>query len=657
MNVWAARLRYWGGAVLTGVGIAVVAGLYEAMPPTSLSVFEENNYLGYRLYATATRELALTIDRWLPLAIGLAVLVAALPRIGRRGRGKVRFALRFVLPPLALVAAAGFHFLWYPTHWLLAKSVAKAAAASGWHVLMSPIGLLLPLALLVWIEWRILRARRPAKSPMKAGRDRPATRSTPAALRWLPGIAASTILGLLLVLFAVLHAAWGFYRWQAHRALRDRPNIIFIMVDTLRADHVGCYGYDLPTTPHIDHFARGATRFANAVAQAPYTLWSVTSMMSSRFPESLFPPSIEESSSTDCTPLVLAEILQDAGYATAAVVSNQILSATPLTAQGYAHYDDHLAQLPQEQSTSAEMTRAAIECVSALKGKKFFLSLVYMDPHAPYVRHPRYIFGESARDAPRRRAIQAAYPREYPHRQASLEAYDSEIGFTDHHIGQFLDALKRQGLYDDALIVFFSDHGEELLDHGSWGHRWTVYEEAIQVPLIIKFPRQREGRVVTGAFPLIDLVPSLLTGLGFDLSPLDLHGDPVDLASLLRCADKPLYSTALNRVQTVTEGTLKYIHTPAPDDSHSLYDELENIARVKEDRLFDLATDPLEQTDRYSSAHADTARLKALLQARNDVMTRSVTAATAPDRQLWERLKTLGYLNPGSPPTVTTGEH
>jgi arylsulfatase len=657
MSIWVARLRYWGGAVLVGIGIAVAAGLCEAMPPARISIFEENNYLGYRLYATAARLLAQTVDRWLPETIGLALLAAALPQIGRLGRGKVRFALRFVVPSLALGAAAGFHFLWHPSHWLLAKSVAKAAAASGWQVLMSPVGLLLPLAVLAWIEWRILCARRRAKEPAETAkpRERTAAHRIPVALRLLLRGAAFAILGLLLVLFAGLHAAWGMFRWQARHALLDKPNIIFIMVDTLRADHLGCYGYDLPTTPNIDRFAQEATLFEHPIAQSSFTPWSVHSLFTSQYPDVVFNAhqdlqsqlqleGMEEIGATYGAPLsyvTLAEVLRDRGYSTSAVVSNTWLGATPGNAQGYDSYNDAPAKVNDEcRETSPHVTRAALDRVRQVKDERFFLYLLYMDPHFPYHQNPGFTFDSSKRDSDiEGRLAHTVAPPQLVERRESLRRYDSEIAYTDHAIGQFLDELKRQGLYDDALIVFFSDHGEEFREHRGVGHRETVYQEVIHVPLIVKLPRQRAGRVVRGAVPLIDLVPSLLSYLGYPRERFEMRGDAIDLAGVLRCADKPIYSSTESTAKCIISGQRKFVRTSQATEEY-----------------FDLEADPLEQRNLLPRDPVEAQPLIAALDAwdkHNAILVvlhagrgagRDRTAQMPDRKSLIKRLQAIGYL-------------
>jgi len=471
MKFLAVWLRWWVGAVLAGIAAAVLAGLCETFPLTAISVFEENNYLGYHLFATAVQSLALTIDRWLPEMIGLALLLAAALQAGARGRGKVRPFLRVGLPMLALGAVAIYHFHHYPSHWYMVTTTVKAAATFCWHFLLTPLGLLLPLALLAWIEWRILRARRRTTGPDTAEgkREQAAARRASALRRSLrllrfPSYAA---LGLLLVLFIALHAAWGLYRWRAQGALRGKPNIIFIMVDTLRVDHVGCYGYDLPTTPNIDRFAKTSTRFANPISQASWTPWSVNSLFTSQYPDLLFASRLDvlEKLQIDLqggiaptygAPLgftTLAEVLRDRGYSTSAVVANIGIGANPGNTQGYAYYCDAPAKLMSK--TSPDLTRLAIARLQKVKDAPFFMFLSYMDPHFPYDQHPGFTFGESRRDRSVERGLSHTIEKtQLVARRQGLRRYDSEIAYTDDSIGQFLEALKTQGLFDDALIVF-----------------------------------------------------------------------------------------------------------------------------------------------------------------------------------------------------------
>jgi len=646
MTHWKTWVRLLLWVALAGLAGAVVGGLCEAMLPAGASEFSRQQYFHYHLYATGFHALAGFVNRWLPYSLASALLLAAVYRICRTERGRQRPALvALFLPATACIAV---YYPYQTKHWKIFIEALPHAPMQIWHFISSPLGLLIPLALLVWLLKR-LRRRAADPSADLVHREKPKNRHHPA---WNKiGTAAILVAKVLIVLpaaaFLVVNGMAQALTGSARHTVQKQHNIIFIMVDTLRADHIGCYGYDLPTTPNIDRFAGEATRFEQAVSQAPYTLWSVTSLMSSHYPETFFSNAIEDDSrEADVTLPMLAEVLHDKGYATAAIVSNTLLSSSPLTAQGYDSYSDRLSNF---KITSTAVTRAAIKRVSMLKGRKFFLSLVYMDPHQPYVHHPRFKFGDSAIDKPRREVAAAKYPRDFPQRRQEIQGYDSEIAFTDHHIGVFLDELKRQGLYDDACIVFFSDHGEEFLEHGSWGHRWTLYEEAVQVPLIIKFPRQDKGRIIGGAFPLIDLVPSLLAWQGYDIAPLKMHGDPLNLDKLLHCAEKPIFSATLEGMQSVRYSAAKYIRKFELDDLERK-DAGEKIeVRVKQSQLYDLKADPLEQRDLMARKTANATLSTRLLEKHDQIPdTRKLAISTADDI-LHDRLDSLGYLDQGAP--------
>jgi arylsulfatase A-like enzyme len=660
MKLRAGWLRYWLGAALIGVATGVFVGLYETLPPTATSVFEENNYLGHRLYATATQLLVTSTDRWIPMAIGLALLLAALIRIGKLGHGNVRRFLRFGLPLLTVSAIAVLYFVLHLNQWYTLKAAAKSAVIFCGHLIFNPFSLLLTLALLAWIEWRILRARRRKAMPKEAEgetREQAATGRSCFPFLFCQRILRSlaiAVIGLLVILCAALYLARGLYRWQTLRALRGKPNIIFIMVDTLRVDHLGCYGYDLPTTPNIDRFAAKSTRFAHAIAPSSWTVWSVNSIFTSQYPDVLFAShlgfheelQIDIQASNFGTPLgytTLVEVLYDRGYSTNAVISNPWLSISPGNTQGYTYYNDSPAKRNNEcRETSPHVTRAAIDRLREVKDERFFMSLVYMDPHDPYHENPGFTFGDSQHNRQLESVIASSVaPSLLEERRVSQRGYDSEIAYTDHAVGQFLEELTQLGLYDDALIVFFSDHGEEFREHGGTGHQKTVYDEVIRVPLIIKFPRQQIGRVMQRPFPLIDLYPALMKYLQYPVDRLNLQGDAVDLTTLLRSTVKPIFSATNTSAKCIIEGPRKYIAYQQPEEKQE---------------YFDLAADPLEQRNLLARHPAEAQPLIAGLDAwdkRNAVLAvlhagRGAgldRTAEMPDRKaLIEQLQTLGYL-------------
>ncbi|MHB9109970.1 MAG: sulfatase [Armatimonadota bacterium] len=654
------RAAQW--LLLLSLSAGLVAGVLACRQELA-----DYQYLRFGLYRTALRLLVPAMDRYALYAAGLLLAVLIAGWLGRRVKGWPGGVLQVALP-LTMLGAAGW---WVIRHHLPLAYSLKLALKTGLPIagkfIIGPVGLGIVLMVLV-VGLLKLRGIRPPKAKSPARGLRAAARITSrvfAGLLCLPALA-----------FVGLHLTAGVFSLQTKAALRDGPNVIFIMVDTLRADHLGCYGYDVPVTPNIDRFAQEATRFAEPVAQASWTVWSVDSLFTSRFPDQLVSNGMGNrlgpGSDLHTYYPTLAKVLRDRGYATHAVISNPLLRRSPGNMMGYDSYDDGPANAdPECDETSPRVNQAAMKLLDSLQGKRFFLSLVYMDPHSPYRHNTGFSYPPSRRE-PARQALLSGQntPARMAERRQRLQAYDSEIGYTDHYVGQLLDELKQRKLYDDSLIVLFSDHGEEFLEHRDFEHMKTVYDEVIRVPLIVKLPRQRQGKVVQGRFPLIDLYPSLLTYLQIDARALGLQGDAVPLSGVLRSADKPVFSSTEN-INCVINGEYKYIETrpsvpqlmPVSPPPHPLvggylqktHQHPPQPAKTHKgsSEVYHLAKDPLEQQNLFKRNLPPAADLPALLRARDrrqlpsDIALR--TGSAGMDSPLLSpaernRLKSLGYL-------------
>jgi arylsulfatase A-like enzyme len=212
-------------------------------------------------------------------------------------------------------------------------------------------------------------------------------------------------------------------------------------------------------------------------------------------------------------------------------------------------------------------------------------------------------------------------------------AYDSEIAFTDAHIGRLLEAMKEMGVYDDTLIVLTADHGEEFLDHGRFGHSTTVYNELIHVPLIIKSPGQREGTVVEREVGLIDIYPTVLARLGITvkhrISGRSLDGEAVGRPVFSETRRGEPYSSS-NRYQRMALMTGRH---------KLIWDRFKD--RIE---LYDLAQDPTERTDLSKKQPETVERLKAQLAERHQQLRpgREADRVNLTDREI-EELRALGY--------------
>lgn len=298
------------------------------------------------------------------------------------------------------------------------------------------------------------------------------------------------------------------------RRSRTRCPIIMISIDTLRADHLGCYGYHRNVSPAVDRFCRDSVRFSCVIAQAPSTAASHASMFTSLVP-SRHGTSMRENGALAEHFATLAEVLQKQGYATASFNGGVQLAPEVGLDQGFDLY---------HSSYMVEFDKCVDLALPWLKSRDlYFLFLHTYEVHIPYVPKPSILElfeAEYHGPLPKRHLhagiIQRVNSGKIPISEADkrhiIACYDSGVRSMDNAFSRLVSELKRRGIYDRAMIIFTSDHGEELGEHGkmAW-HSHTLYDELIKVPLIIKFPRgQYAGRVVDSQVRSMDIMPTLL---------------------------------------------------------------------------------------------------------------------------------------------------
>lgn len=365
------------------------------------------------------------------------------------------------------------------------------------------------------------------------------------------------------------------------------PNILLIVVDTLRADHLGTYGYTRATSPRIDELASKGVVFEQARSTGPSTRFSIPPLMIGKYFTEIDRDKYEWPTISKSETMLL-ERLDPLGYTSGAFHSIRYLRPFYRFNQGFDHYSDASLDVrgpPLNMTSSDFITDEALAWVDevALKDKQpFFLWTYYGDPHSAYMRHPGFpVFSQQYRDL-----------------------YDHEILFTDHHIGRLLDGLAERGLTDDLVVVFTSDHGEALdreQDHGTLNHSRNLYDELVRVPLIITGPGIKPGRVRTPV-SLIDFVPTMLELAGLPHDP-ELRG--MSLTPWLRGEDA--------------------VHPPVFFEKHRALDDPQKgmvawpykvILTVPTGhvKIYDLAKDPRETVDIFGSLEpAERARLVNLI--------------------------------------------
>ena len=432
--------------------------------------------------------------------------------------------------------------------------------------------------------------------------------------------------------------------------VRSRPiNIVLIVIDTLRADHLGCYGYWRDTSPAIDAFAAGATRYSRALSAAPWTVPSHGALFTGKPPfqhgAHTFPV---DRPSTNVNPLpldqlTLAEALRERGYRTAAFVSNVAFLAKHWQLnQGFEEY-------VVERLYADELNRMIFSWLDRqAHTEPFFLFVNYIDTHQPYNTRPRPELVElpeeaephALRDELARRVMPAKDPVPSDLIEKVIAQYDTSIGNVDEQIGALLERLHSAGLDDRTLIVITSDHGEYFGEHRLVGHSKDVYQPALVVPLIIRAPGQTTGNVVDVPVVSND-VPHLISQalsepLRGELAALfpDAPGNHLVLVENYYTRSKDLFHPdwgwRFNRVRrAVFDWPYKYIDSS--DGRHELYQ---------------LELDPGESDDLIDREPGIVARLAEELRefdARRRTGQLELNLAPV-DEELHRKLEALGYV-------------
>jgi arylsulfatase A-like enzyme len=383
-------------------------------------------------------------------------------------------------------------------------------------------------------------------------------------------------------------------------------NVIIIGVDTLRPDHLGCYGYGRETSSGIDRFAAGGVLCENAISQSPWTLPSFATVFTSLYPTQ-HGAMVVKSRMRQSFP-TLATILRNTGYATGAVINAPALKPANGVDRGFDHY--HMTPLDGRNADGT--TRDALKWIDTLGDRPFFMFVHYFDPHlsysppAPYDQHfdPGYEgrIGDSfdlegfsrVRDVmfEELKVLSAA---DWNH---IVSLYDGEIAFTDKAIDDLLKGLKDRELRDNTLIVFLSDHGEEFYEHGGFEHGHSLYNELIRVPLMFSLPGVLpEGVRLSRQVRLLDVAPTVLDILGME-SPLHFEG--VSLKPLLEGTGMP----------TVRDGCLlphsiayseAIMHGPEIKSVSAYPMKLVHHMATGQEMVFDLEDDPEEMRNLVGS--------------------------------------------------------
>src|SRR5713101_3100626 len=402
----------------------------------------------------------------------------------------------------------------------------------------------------------------------------------------------------------------------------DPPNVLLITIDTVRADHVGCYGYQLIETPNLDALAGGGVRFANAYSPVPITLPAHSVILTGTYPMRTGMHDFSGNRLNASQP-TLATLLHERGYTTGAVLGSAVLDSRFGLNRGFDFYYDHFdfSRLDEKNIDAMirpgnEVVNHALSWLEANRRKPFLLWVHLYDAHHPY--NPPSPYREKYR----------------------AHLYDGGIAFVDAQVGRLVASLKAKGIFDRTLIVVAGDHGEGLGEHGEKTHGFFIYETTLHVPLIFKLPAGTGSQksVVADAANLADILPTVLEIIGAS-SLKEVQGR--SLVSSI--AGKPTTTEAENYAETY----LPRIHFNWSELRGVRYRQYHFIDAPRPE-LYDLSADPHELKNLYSAQRAVAnelrKRLGQLITQFTPASGEKTAETTGLDPALMERLKSLGYV-------------
>jgi len=441
-------------------------------------------------------------------------------------------------------------------------------------------------------------------------------------------------------------------------AAEGAPNVLLVSIDTLRADHLGCYGYRRETSPGIDALAAEGALFRTVVAPSPWTLPSHLTLLTAQSPEEH--GVIDDGLRLRPGTVTLAGALREAGYETAGFVSGPYLESEYGYSRGFDHYDDYTVAKSVDSFSWRGVTSPALVALVEewLDGweergrrRPFFIFLHMWDVHYDFTPPPPYdtlfdpdyagdVTGEDFAVGDQ------VHPRMDPRDLEHVVAlYDGEIRYTDMHLARIVERLRGLGVLDDTIVVVTADHGEEFFEHGNKGHRKALYDESLLVPLVIRYPRAvPAGTVVPRQVRLMDVPATILSlagapsPVGFGTSRAEDPSAAADLTPLLR----PGHGEGMSGRAAFAD--LHGIQAAIRTESRKL---ILRLAGPQEPEVYDLIADPGETRNLAASGPPALADLEGRLAAWRQAWSGAETAGAGVklSREQMERLRSLGYVD------------
>lgn len=410
------------------------------------------------------------------------------------------------------------------------------------------------------------------------------------------------IISLSLILLLIIVLAFIFYKRnnKIESQRNEKFNILFILIDTLRPDHLGCYGYERETSPNIDKIAAEGIVFTDFHTVCPWTNPTIASLFTGRYPQSVFPPAKHPQAIKQRLPKeldTLAEILRGEGYRTFALVDHPSISKQLNYDRGFEEYTELFFKRGWHQwlgTQSSNILKDFSELLDKCQDNHFFIYLHLIYPHQPYSPPPPFneFFGEG---------FKKLCPEE---REGVINLYDGEIKYTDELLGDVFLDLKARNLLDQTYIMMTSDHGEGFWEHGLWEHGNSLFNELLKVPLIIYPPggRSAASAQIDNLTSYISLFPTIMDFADIKNFPevegqslaKYFHGKKSRESNKIIFSESP-HSFFINAISCQTD-QYKFIYRPRRP--------IINFSRAKNDilsnrfiQLFNIKADPEEKNN------------------------------------------------------------
>lgn len=398
-----------------------------------------------------------------------------------------------------------------------------------------------------------------------------------------------------------LRPVWGFPRIVVDQVEDSRPNLLLISLDTLRADHLGVYGYARNTSPGIDAFAQEAVVFEHAISPSSWTLPAHASLFTG------LSPSEHGAISMGAPPFVgvtFSELAYEAGYRTGALTDGGFVEASRGFGQGFSSY-------VSDRKRAKPRFSEALEWIDSVDDAPFMLFLHTYQVHSPYRPPAEYAERFLPEGSDTRRVITEISALEKSHaltaenRPAVVDLYDAEIAYLDDVVASFFQSLRDRDVWDNTLVILFSDHGEQFWEHGQFGHGVSLHDEEIRVPLIVK-PAGEEfspGRVAE-LVSLTDVFATVVDSMGWPDVP---RGDSTSFLSLYSRASEERF----RRDDVISEVGMRVSNSDPipPVPRHFSFRTLEwKLITDEASRAFkyyELSSDPAETEDRMADAPSE----------------------------------------------------